>query len=292
MASSSSSTEYTQVSYDSSQITNQDVKNSTDVLVDDINQLYSDMYGVGLTDQALHASTDKLASQSSDPYGSCWITLVTETMSLDCNVIAGIMVCMADVMNILSDVRNLFTLSQNSYMSMCSNADNPSYNNQEDMSGFEESLDVLNDMTFTVTNADGTTSTVTGGVIELLSTPDYWPNGKAPMSVQTADLLDTDIDGIEGCFSNWGDETSMWNQIVAWSVPTPDEDGIVTTNDTTSQINNNYSSMGDAIDSDTNKLTSELQVMMTEYQSFQDTWEQIMQYLADWNSTALQGMGA
>jgi hypothetical protein len=104
--------------------------------------------------------------------------------------------------------------------------------------------DALTETTFNIayTDENGVTTTATAtGLLDLLSDygteGDEWSSlgngnaaGKAPMSMQTVNMISESYQGIENCFTDYGDADSMAADVDQW-VPSTEEEGTDTDGD-------------------------------------------------------------
>ena len=105
---------YTTISCDTSGM-DETTANVVDQLVTDMNTLYYDMYKVGISQDALGDALDEMSAQASGPdawTGEVWLTML-KALTIECNSIAGALCCITDTMNIIDDLMNIVTTSQN-----------------------------------------------------------------------------------------------------------------------------------------------------------------------------------
>ena len=323
------SQEYTTVSCDTDSlryIGDDATADAVDQLVTDINTLYYDMYKVGVSQGALDVTLDEMGAQASGPdawTGSVWITMI-KALTIECNSVAGALCCITDTMNIIDDLMNVMTTSQNAYDRLVDNCTNdPSKSGvyftgtsselpqaYYDMLTFNDTINVFTNMEFTITSPEGTTTC--NGVLNVLSTEGYW-SGHPPMDTQTAELIETSIEGITGQFSSWAstpiDSTnyqiykSEFDQIYYWSQPIYTDsngnpttnpsgtDGIATTSSQNSEINDDMNAVVDQLQAATTTEQTYLSQGMTFYQQVQSEEEEDIQMLSDWNTYIISHTG-
>ncbi len=306
---------YATVSYDDTGMT-QDTIDATDDLVADINQIYADAYKLGLSQADLDAAIGVMVGDSGTESLKGLVDIIG-VLTVECNSISGALVIINDVMNVISDTTNLMSTAMNSYTNLAdgfseyttvTDAEKSTYytsgDAETDLETFDSSINVFLSTTFTITNADGSTTSV-DGLINLLSTESYWPGGKAPMGTQTADLITTSIEGIEGTFGkDWVDSTTgstnytaMMTDVITWSEPKPytttDDKGNVTNTGVygsytqNSDIEQDMNSIDDQLTTTTSTLQNYESEGMALYQQFQSYEEDDIQSIKDQQATMI-----
>lgn len=316
-----SDTPYTYITFDSTGMTtsadNKDVNtyDTTQALVDDINQIYADEYKLGLSQDDLDAAIGVMVGDSGTESLKGLIDIIG-VLTIECNSISGALVIINDTMNVISDVTNLVSIAMTSYTSLADNFSeyttvDEAYKStyytsgeaNKDLQTFVSAIDVFTFTTFTV-HENGTTTNVTG-LLNLLSTPDYWPGGYAPMGSQTADLIETSIDGIEDIFGDdWytpttnyypttGNFSAMMTDIITWSEPKPytdsdgSESGIYGSYTQNSDIEQDMNAIDDQLTTTTSTLQNYESEGMALYQQFQAYEEDDIQSIQDQQATMI-----
>ncbi len=218
--------DYTQVDINTTGMTD-DMAAESNQLETDINQLYKDMNYVKLSHDVVEDDLNRMSAQSGLQSGVALITTIYMLID-EANMISYALICITDIMNIISDCTNISTTGSNAYNTMVTNSTDDtagemssSYFTDNDLNGdgwyndeqtFNESVDLFLTTSITVTDANGNVKYATG-VLDLLSNPDYWPmlsgtKTGAPMSTQTANLITTSLTGITDTFGDAWDSTS------------------------------------------------------------------------------------
>lgn len=251
--------------------------------VEDMNQLIMDEEALEDAYAQLQADCAKLGSMSGENGAGVYaFTVVFQDVLavLECQ-----MLVLQDQTNISSDVMNISGCGESAYESMLSGAtsnyaDGTTYDGTSDADQMIDSVNVFLSTTFTVTTVDSNGNTVgspktADGLLELLSTPEYWPSDVAPMSVQDAETIEQSCKSIEDAFgTSWNNPTAVWNTVNEWYVGSmPTEDG---------EIPDSFSSQIDMVTSDfdeintnasnaTQSLNTQMQYLGTQYNYYVDS---------------------
>jgi hypothetical protein len=288
-----------------------DTDAATKALQDDINKIYADAYNLGLSqkdlDDAIAAMTGNSGSQSIQG-----LLDIIGVLTIECNGIAGALTIINDTINVISDTTNLMSKAMNSYTNLAdhfSTSDTMGDTENTELMTFTSSINVFLSAKITVSQP-GKTPVEVDGLLNLLSNgPDangnagnYWPGGHSPMTSQTAALITTSINGIEGTFGDaWvdinsgdiGNFTVMMNDIKMWSQPKVYTDssgnptGISGAYTQNSEIEEKMNAVDDQLTTTTSTLNNYESEGMTLYQQFQSYEENDIQSLKDVNGTMI-----
>ena len=303
---------YTQITdYDKTGMT-QDTIDATDALVADMNQIYADAYNLGLSKEDLDYAISVMVGDSSSTSLKGLMDIIG-VLTVECNSIAGALVGISDVMNIISDTTNLMSTAMNSYTNLADGfseyttpeeAKNSAYYNdtsdkgaEYDLETFDSSINVFLSTTFYVNGEP------VDGLLNLLSNPDYWGGTYAPMTDQTAALITTSIEGIEGTFgTDWvdstngsSDYTAMMDDVIKWSEPkvytdasgNPSDPAIYGSYTQNADIEQDMNSVDDQLTTTTSTLQNYESEGMALYQQFQAYEEDDIQSIKDQQATMI-----
>ena len=296
-----SNTQYAYITFNEDMDTNgmtQDTYDATKTTVDDINQIYADAYKLGLSQDDLDYAISVMVGDSSSTSLKGLMDIIG-VLTIECNSISGALVLINDVMNVISDMTNLMSTAMNSYTNLADYYSDPTNTTagsaqEEDLQTFDSSINVFLSTTFTI-NVNGTTTEVEG-LLNLLSTDSYWPQQMSPMSEQTAALITTSIEGIEGTFGDdWNNSTAMMADIQLWSGPkvytdssgNPTDPAMYGSYPQNSDIEQDMNSVDDQLTTTTSTLQNYESEGMALYQQFQAYEEDDIQSIKDQQATMI-----
>ena len=270
---------------DKPQISDPEVQAAVDMLTKDLSKLgLAEINTMNAYDAQKKTSAD-LSANSNNANTSVWNTMVTAFMDESCNIMGGVITCVAIMMDVVSDCVNLLNISDNDLMNCVDNT-----SDMASLKGFTDAINVFDQCLFDVT-IDGKTTkgvkllptTNPNGTVNdsILCSSKFWPAGKAPMDAHNGALLETSIKGVEESFTNWGSsyQSSMMNDIKKWTTPTS-SNGIQNLNNGIDQITKLIDEAVDELGTSNTELQNELTTLVTQMQDMQGSWNKMQESLS------------